>query len=329
MDHKVNLNTLVKAIQADRCASEIKVDNVNGAIFKACPVAQESCSACASGWVVIKTSKAATDPKNRKLANSVVTDTEAFVTKQIYEAISSLRGTAAQVYAEHVVNYVDHYLDRSNPRLPEAAIITKLVPFKPGGPKNLREYIRSGACTQTDFCAMVVQIFTTLSAIEYKVPGFAHMDLSTAQIFLQPWPLRKGHYFLPATRGKWLILERKYWPVIGDFGTSVTKKHPEALELYAMDQYGPACLSTAQDIFRFFYDAQAVASGTRLKPFLDKLIHVIFNGRFAELRAMTDPKTMYLRNSGCEIVHGLMPYYHSVLTRSPLFHAQFFLPEKK
>ena len=189
----------------------------------------------------------------------------------------------------------------------------------------MREYVASGACTPNDFITLTIQIFMTLAVVRKKVPGFVHMDLTLAQIFLQPWPLRRSHYLLPAKKGEWLIRQMKYWPVIGDFGTSVTDAHPKAFTIFGLDAFGPECHSTAQDIFRYFADASAAATGTRLKPFIDQLIGCIFNGRYSALKAMASRNTWYLPAQGCAYVNGLMPSYYDVLSRSSEFSKHFLL----
>lgn len=319
--HEATLEDLVRAIKSDRCASEIKAGNANGAVFKACPTTTGAHCECPSGWAVIKVSKSAADKRNH---GAIVTDQEALITKQIYEAMRSLSGGPAAVYADHVVTYIDHYVDMTKDP-PEAAVVTKLVPFGPRGPRNMREYIASGACSANDFVMLTIQIFMTLAVIRKKVPGFVHMDLTPAQIFLQPWPLRSPYYLLPAKKGHWLIRQMKYWPVIGDFGTSITEAHPKAFTIFGLDAFGPECHSTAQDIFRYFADAAAAAQGTRLKPFIDGLIASVFAGRYGALRAMASKDTWYLPAQGCAFVNGLMPSYYDVLSRSLEFSKHFVL----
>jgi hypothetical protein len=325
MNREATLEDLVKALKSDRCATEINVGNVNGAVFKACPTSELYCSTCPSGWAVVKVSKSAASKKD---SGAVVTDQEALITKQIHDAMRSLAGKPAAVYADHVVTYIKHYIDTSKEPFKEAAIVTKLVPFNPRGPRNMREYVASGSCSSDDFCSLVVQVFMTLAMVRKMVPGFVHMDLTMSQVFLQPWPLKRAHYLLPARSGDWLIRQTKYWPVIGDFGTSITDAHPEAYALYGLDAFGPECRSTAQDIFRFFADADDAASGTRLKPFIQKIVSQLFNGKFKTLKAMGAKGTLYLPNEGCAYVNALMPSYYDVLRRSPEFSKLFVLNNK-
>ena len=309
-----NVQDLVNDLNKDRCTEIVDVVQKNGAVFAACPV-KGPCSACPEP-LVIKISKEVLNPRH---VGAQVSIHEALVLRDIYVALRALSGPWT-TYKRCVLEYVNHVQGRSVSGALETVLVTKMVPRKSkDSVRNLQEHLRSGRCTAKDLVVSIIQVFMTLDLLQTLVPGFVHMDLLTAQIFLRRWPL-SGPAVLPVNSESHFVLPiRRYWSVVGDFGTAVTTARPQAVFDYRFNEKPPGFVSPAQDVFRFFLDVHHCTRGTGLAGFADSLVHTLFGTHFNELvhaAQLHSKDTMYLPAH----LASALPFnrYSNVLARLPI-----------
>lgn len=307
IDQYGSIANVVKTILHTKCTIRIDVGNKNGAIFIVCGDdvgPSQRCRDCMRPWIV-KTSLSLLD-SNRP--NSRVLPHEAYVMHQITLAMNEL-GPRYEIYKTCVLQFVEHAVDSHN----ETMIVYKFVPYIDASVQNLRAYASSGLMKPKDIAIIIIQVFLTLQFIRLRVPGFVHMDLLLQQIFLCAWP-GNGPVKMPINSTKsFVVPKRVTWPVIGDFGTSVTDAFQQAKVDYGFNRHGPTFCNITQDVFRFFYDLYALIEGPA-KDYVLELCQQVFQGQFLRYvqSALHFNFAMYLP-PGIDVFQS----YSSVLERIP------------
>lgn len=307
VDHLGSIANVVRAIIKTKCTIRIDVGNKNGAIFIVCGDdigKAQRCRDCMRPWIV-KTSLSILDPGK---PNARVLPHEAYVMHQITVAMNEL-GPRYEIYKTCVLQFVEHAVDTNQ----ETLIVYKFVPYIDANVQNLRAYAMSGLMKPKDIAIIVIQVFLTLQFIRLRVPGFVHMDLLLQQIFLCAWP-NNGPVVMPINSTKAFVLPKRVtWPVIGDFGTSITSQFPQAKIDYGFYKQGVDFCNITQDVFRFFYDLYALIHGPS-KDYVLEICQQVFQGRFLDYaqRAAQFNFAMYL-----PLGIDLFDTYSSVLERIP------------
>ena len=303
---RASIREVVKAIKSERCVHEINAKQANGAVFVLChdnvPF-DRPCSSCKHP-VVVKLSKSAIYE-----GAGGVQQNEVRVFREIKEAEKLLKGRW-RIYRNHILQYVNDYTQGS-----ENVIVSQYVsPANGGVIRNLHDFIKSGKCTPRDIEIIVIEIFMTLFVLRDIVPGFVHMDLLAAQIFLtandslDSLPINKNSNFV--------FGPRSYRPVIGDFGTTVTNMHRESIDDY---KFYNDIVDIFQDVFRFFADIYSLAKGRTIEKTISSMIQHIFRGTFSKLSSIArqDPNN-YLSLKATSIMKQVgLKSYIDVIERLP------------
>lgn len=302
------MHDVAEAVRADKCTRRIDVGQKHGSVFSTCGEAVKHCRDCKQAWVV-KLPRAVESPESTKAR---VLNHEALVHREITVALAN-QPTRWRAYSRHVVGYVHHY---TGPTCVDSIIVSQFVPHVSGAPRNLRELIMEHGVSRRDMNAILVQVFMTLEVVRTLVPGFVHMDLLLAQVFLQPWPRSLVSDTLPVDESRQFVVDRRaFWPVIGDFGTSVTDACRSAERTYRFSEF--TSLRPAQDIFRFFVDLKSAARGKRIAAYVEQILEIIFQGQFYDLVDRTKHPCMYLPASVAETLEQHLPTYMSVVQLVP------------
>ena len=248
----------------------MKIDKaqVNGAVYVLCEHETARCSDCKRA-VVVKFSKNILGSGGGSVGSS-----EAEILLEINNSMRGLGG-----YWKNYKNHVLHYVSHKNVDN-ETILVSELVQQKRRGYNNLKDFILSGECTITDLNHMIIEIFMTLQIITEIVPGFIHMDLLLSQIFLCE-SLKPE--FLPITSKRIFYLrDKKYSTVLGDFGTSSSKK-----VINSQLKYHGIEANVFQDIFRFFLNLEELSAGKKIQNYVKTIIDTIFRKLFYVLKSRT------------------------------------------
>jgi len=229
----------------------------------------------------------------------------------LYEIDIALRSNFLQsfYFSKHILRYQGHYQGLDNSFVLISNYIGNL-----NSSINLEKLIKHNKCTSIQFLILTVQIFATLHYLRLIIPGFVHMDLTTAQIFLNDG---EGAQKLSlTTEYSCKIPQIAYNAVIGDYGLTITDLHPQNKAL--MIKNGIA-VGPTQDLFRYFNTAKANAKGTQTERVINDLIDDIYRGKFDEIsQSHTTKETIgliYLKDF--DLVH--VNTYADVLFKSKLF----------
>ena len=140
------------------------------------------------------------------------------------------------------------------------------------------------------------------------------MDLLASQIFFTASDVVDT---LPINnKSNFVFGPRSYSTVIGDFGTSITLKHPGSIYDYGFYE---DLIDILQDVFRLFRDMINSAKNKDLKKFLLSTADKIFLGRYEALNtlSMQDAHAYLPKSAESEVKFIGLKTYADVVQRLP------------
>lgn len=262
------------------CTSQISSKNDINKVYKTCSHPVADCKDCKERLAI----------KIFKYSSN-----EGKILKEIHDNLPLLP-EQFENYADQIISFRD-FTTRQNTEV----LVTSLVETGPNKTMNFKQFLESGLPLSGDaFDSIILQVILTLRIItKLLAKNFVHVDLLVKQIFLKPseptktlWVSNKYYVKMPSA----------YTAVMGDFGHSITEKHPKNF-------VGPLhsqIKGIGQDLFRFFWNLFDIAESKRLPKLKAKVLqwtNKVFSGHFNQLLHLQET----FRNNQIENTYGYLP----------------------